>query len=205
MALRRYFAAVHASDASAAQIAVAEPCEGVTYVVEPAEACGLPDASVDAIVVAQALHWFDFGRFFAEAARTLRPSGVLLTCCYELLEVDGGGPIDAAIRAFYDGDIGPYWPPQRRHIERGYRDIDFPFEPLAAPPLAMRADWDREALLAYLGTWSAVRRHDAATGLDALAALRSVLAALWPAGEARAIVFPLTIRAVRAAVEGDRR
>ncbi len=200
--LRRHFAAVHASDASAAQVALAGPCEGVTYAVESAEACGLPDASVDAIVVAQALHWFDFARFFAEAQRVLRPDGVLLACCYELLEIDGGGPIDGAIRTFYDGDIGPYWPPQRRHIERGYRDIAFPLQPLSAPPLAMRAHWDRDALLAYLGTWSAVRRHDAATGHDALAALRPTLEALWPAGEAREIVFPLTTLAGRTSAMG---
>ena len=42
-----------------------------------AEAIPLPDASVDAIVVAQAWHWFDPARAVVEAARVLRPGGAL--------------------------------------------------------------------------------------------------------------------------------
>jgi SAM-dependent methyltransferase len=42
-----------------------------------AEAIPLPDASVDAITVAQAWHWVDPERATAEAARVLRPGGTL--------------------------------------------------------------------------------------------------------------------------------
>ena len=40
-----------------------------------AEATGLPDASVDLITVAQAMHWFDLARTRAEFARILKPGG----------------------------------------------------------------------------------------------------------------------------------
>ncbi|HEX4007137.1 MAG TPA: class I SAM-dependent methyltransferase [Acidobacteriaceae bacterium] len=40
-----------------------------------AEATGLPDASVDLITVAQAMHWFDLEKTKAEFARILRPGG----------------------------------------------------------------------------------------------------------------------------------
>jgi SAM-dependent methyltransferase len=40
-----------------------------------AEATGLPDASVDLITVAQAMHWFDPERTRAEFERILRPGG----------------------------------------------------------------------------------------------------------------------------------
>ncbi len=40
-----------------------------------AEATGLPDASVDGIIAAQAFHWFDAARAHDEARRILRPSG----------------------------------------------------------------------------------------------------------------------------------
>ncbi|HTV16253.1 MAG TPA: class I SAM-dependent methyltransferase, partial [Acidobacteriaceae bacterium] len=40
-----------------------------------AEATGLPDASVDLITVAQAMHWFDLEKTRAEFARILRPGG----------------------------------------------------------------------------------------------------------------------------------
>jgi ubiquinone/menaquinone biosynthesis C-methylase UbiE len=40
-----------------------------------AEATGLPDASVDLITVAQAMHWFDLEKTRAEFARVLKPGG----------------------------------------------------------------------------------------------------------------------------------
>ena len=43
-----------------------------------AEAIGLPNASVDAVVVAQAFHWFDAIRALSEIHRVLRPGGRLV-------------------------------------------------------------------------------------------------------------------------------
>ena len=42
-----------------------------------AEDIPLPDASVDAVIVGQAFHWFDQERALPEIARVLRPGGVL--------------------------------------------------------------------------------------------------------------------------------
>lgn len=44
-----------------------------------AEATTLPDASVDAVTAASALHWFDTDRFAAETRRILRAGGYLFT------------------------------------------------------------------------------------------------------------------------------
>ncbi len=44
-------------------------------VAAPAEMTTLPAASVDAVVAAQAFHWFDRAAFRAECARILRPQG----------------------------------------------------------------------------------------------------------------------------------
>ncbi|GAA1839542.1 class I SAM-dependent methyltransferase [Pseudonocardia ailaonensis] len=41
-----------------------------------AEQIPLPDASVDAVLVGQAIHWFDEERAYPEIARVLRPGGV---------------------------------------------------------------------------------------------------------------------------------
>jgi SAM-dependent methyltransferase len=43
----------------------------------PAEAIPLPDASVDAVLCAQSLHWFDLSRAVPEIARVLTAGGVL--------------------------------------------------------------------------------------------------------------------------------
>jgi SAM-dependent methyltransferase len=42
-----------------------------------AEDIPLPDASMDAVLVAQAMHWFDLSRAIPEIARVLAPGGVL--------------------------------------------------------------------------------------------------------------------------------
>ena len=42
-----------------------------------AEEVPLPDASVDAVLAGQAMHWFDLDRALPEIARVLRPGGVL--------------------------------------------------------------------------------------------------------------------------------
>jgi SAM-dependent methyltransferase len=50
---------------------------GVTALAGTAEDIPLPGASVDAVLVGQAFHWFDAERAGAEIARVLRPGGVL--------------------------------------------------------------------------------------------------------------------------------
>ncbi|WP_341842693.1 class I SAM-dependent methyltransferase [Chitinophaga caseinilytica] len=73
--LAGFYENVYATDPSAQQIAHAAPHDRVRYAVEPAENCGLPDASADLVTVGQALHWFRFEDYFREVARVLRPGG----------------------------------------------------------------------------------------------------------------------------------
>lgn len=67
--LAERFEEVVATDASAAQIRMAEPREGVVYRRALAEDSELPDASVDLVTVAQAAHWLDLPTFYAEVRR----------------------------------------------------------------------------------------------------------------------------------------
>ncbi len=52
-------------------------CPTVTVLDGTAEAIPVDDASADAVVAAQAFHWFDADRALAEVARVLRPDGRL--------------------------------------------------------------------------------------------------------------------------------
>ncbi len=195
-ALADYFEHVIATDASAAQLAQAPPHRRIDYRVAPAEQSGLEGGSVDLLTVAQALHWFDLDRFYAEAKRVLRPGGVVAVWCYELATITPA--VDRVTQHFYSALLGPFWPPERRHVEAGYHDLPFPFVEQQAPPFAMTADWDLEQLLGYLSTWSAVQQYRRQRGQDPLQALQRELQPIW--GETpgkQSIRWPLQLRVGR--------
>jgi SAM-dependent methyltransferase len=149
------FGRVIATDAGAQQVASAEPHPRVEYRVAVAEASGLADHSVDLITAAQAAHWFDLTAFSAEARRVGRPGGLLALITYGVSEIDPD--IDPVVQHFYEDVVGPYRPPERRHVEDGYRSFDFPFEEITAPPLAVVVNRRAADLIGYADTWSAVR------------------------------------------------
>src|SRR5215217_7960361 len=68
---------VIAVDPSAEMLAVCRRRPGVDAMVGAAESIPLAHASVDAVIVGQAFHWFDHARALPEIARVLRPNGVL--------------------------------------------------------------------------------------------------------------------------------
>ncbi len=197
LGLASYFEAVVATDASADQIAQARRHPTVSYRVAPAEASGLDSASVDLVSVAQAAHWFDLPAFHAEVKRVLRPGGVLALWCYQHLQVEPA--LDQVIGAFYGDQLDAYWPPERRHVEAGYRDLDFPYVELTPPGFAMEADWNLDQLMGYFATWSAVKAYRRALNRDPLPELRERLASLWTASgvslaTAKNIKWPLSLR-----------
>ena len=119
------FARVFATDPSANQIANAAARPNIEYRVEPAEQCSLPSASADLVTVAQALHWFDFARFFAQAGRLLKPGGLFAAWAYADCRVTPA--VDALKDRVYIDLTGPYWPPERDYVDAGYRTIPMPF------------------------------------------------------------------------------
>ncbi|MDD5390495.1 MAG: class I SAM-dependent methyltransferase [Gallionellaceae bacterium] len=197
--LARHFREVVGTDASTRQIehAVAHPA--VSYRMAAAENSGLEAASVDLVTVAQAAHWFDLPLFYDEVKRVSRPGGVLALWCYERLGVDPG--IDPLIEYFYTHILGPYWPPERRWVEGGYRDLPFPFQEERVPAFEMRVEWSLDQLMGYFATWSAVKAYRAATNQDPLPALRASLETRWISNEGRkTIKWPLSLRLGRVAV-----
>jgi SAM-dependent methyltransferase len=194
VALAEHFAHVHASDPSAAQIAQGTAHPRVHYAVEPAEATSLPAQSVDLISVAQAFHWFDHPRFFAEVRRVARPGAVVAVYSYERTRVTPA--VDAWFAHVYVDVLGHYWPPERRHVESGYRSLPFPFNELPSPPVfELHCDWRLPQYLAYLRSWSACQKYLTQHGHDPLAALEPALHDAWgdPA-MVRAVHWPLNLR-----------
>lgn len=196
LGLAEEFERVHAVDPGAEQIRNALPHPRVTYAVAPAEDTGLPPASVDLALAAQSLHWFDQARFHAELRRIARPGAVFAAVSYGLTRVDP--EVDAVVDRLYHGLLAGDWPPERVHVESGYRTLPFPFPELAAPALEVEERWPLETFVGYLGTWSAVSAHRRRTGADPLAGIRPALAHAWGTPERPLrITWPLAIRAGR--------
>jgi SAM-dependent methyltransferase len=192
--LAERFDRVVATDASREQIASAKPQFKVEFRVAPAEESGLLDESVGMVTVAQALHWFDLDRFYAEARRVLKPGGVLAVWAYGINEVEGES-VNQLVQDFYSNIVGPYWPPERMLVESGYRTIPFPFAEVTPPSFRMEAQWTLEQLLGYFSTWSATNRFIKATGRNPIEPLMEALSRIWgDASASRLVVWPMSMR-----------
>ena len=102
--------------------------------------------------------------------------------------------MDAVVERYYRL-VGPYWPPERKLVETGYRTLPFPFRELEPPGFQMEARWTLDQLLGYFRTWSATTRYIAENKTDPVDPLRAELEPLWGAPEKpRLITWPLTLR-----------
>ena len=191
------FDKVLATDLSADQIARAAAHPRIEYRVAPAQGSGLGAASADLVTVAQALHWFELDAFYAEVRRVLKPGGLIAAWSYGVLTVEGEA-VGTRIDHFYWHVVGPWWPAERRHVENGYAELAFPFEPVPGPPFAIRRDWTLDELLGYARSWSAVSRMQQATGTDPVAELDRQLAPDWgPRDTRRLVTWPIAMRVGR--------
>jgi ubiquinone/menaquinone biosynthesis C-methylase UbiE len=183
VALAAHFGRVIGTDPSAAQIGNAQTLPNVEYRIEAAEQATLGDASVSLVTVAQALHWIDLDRFYAEVRRVLKPRGLFAAWTYA--DCSTADPaIDRIKDRLFVDLTGPYWPPERVHVESAYRTLAFPFDEVAAPALPMTAHWSVDHLLAYFRSWSATQRYIKARGDDPVSIIEPDLRAAW-GGDAR--------------------
>ncbi len=190
--LASVFERVIATYASEKQIANAQSRKLVDYRVAPAENSGIESETLDLIMVAQALHWFDLGRFYAEARRVLKPDGILAASAYNLLHVEP--TIDHIVNRYYYEVVGPFWPAERKLVEQ-FADLSFPFREIGPPKFEMTAQWNLDHLLGYLQTWSSTQRFIAAKGTDPLKQIIVELRTAWGGSQqTRNVTWPLVLR-----------
>ncbi|MDV6329726.1 class I SAM-dependent methyltransferase [Asticcacaulis sp. 201] len=193
LALAERFTHVQATDVSAEQLAAMPAHPRITRHVGAMS--GLDPASVDLVTVAQALHWFDLDAFYAEVRRVLKPDGVIAVWSYGIPRGDDAA-LTAAIDHLHNDIVGPYWTPERHHVENGYADLAFPFSQVPVPPFTLSASWTIGRLLGYFRSWSATARMTKATGANPIDAYAPVLQEVWgDPDRVRTISWPLMIKA----------
>jgi SAM-dependent methyltransferase len=196
VSLARYFQTVYASDPSASQIERAISHPSVVYSVQPAEATNFPTSQFDAVCVAQAAHWFDQPRFFAEAKRVMKPGAALIIWGYSWFAVSPD--FDAAFQTHILDVVVDDWAPENALLWNGYRDIALPFTPIPTPDLQIEALWSFQQLMAFVHTWSAVRRCMTRLGDDFFRQAITELGQRWgDLAAVRRVTMPLHILAGR--------
>jgi SAM-dependent methyltransferase len=172
---------VIATDASAAQLAQASPHPRIRYRQASATDSGLPDACVDGVLVAAAIHWFAGEDFEREVQRVCRPGAAMAWIGYHTPRFHQP-EIQRVCDRFDRSTLAQWWPPQRRWVDLAYGGLRFPGEEWTFPAdLVIVRWWNLENLIASIGTWSAVQRCRQG-GHDPLPALREELAHFWPEG-----------------------
>ena len=194
--LADHFSEVIATDASETQIASAEKRANIKYYPARAEESGIEPGSVDLVTVAQAIHWFDQEDFQVEVDRVLKQGGVIAVWAYDLLQITQ--QIDDVVNHLYGPILEKHWPPERKIIEQGYRDIDFPYKRIDTPEFSMSSRWNLAGLAGYLNTWSAVKRYIQERKTNPVEIVFDDLSAAWGDPETQFMVnWPMTTLAWR--------
>jgi ubiquinone/menaquinone biosynthesis C-methylase UbiE len=137
-----------------------------------AEAIPLPDASADAVTVAQAFHWFDGPAALAEIHRVLRPGGALAL-------VWNRRPLEDPVHAAIERVIAPYRgdaPAHRSGAWRAAFDATTLFGPLEERTFAHSRPHDADALADRVGSTSFVAALSDGPQADVIAAVRALAA-----------------------------
>jgi len=158
--LTKYFKEVIAYDPSEGLIKQGKESNtysNLRFEKSSAESIDLPDGSVDLIVSAQAVHWFDLIPFYEETKRILRTGGLLAIWGYAKCSITNHEQADA-LWVQYFNHVRPYYESGRDSVDNHYRDI------LPTYPQVERLEIDMpkvvtvDALLGYAQTSSAYNR-----------------------------------------------
>lgn len=190
--LAKTFDYVFATDISQSQIDNALQADNIFYSVQPAEKTDFDNGLFDLIIVAQAIHWFDFDRFYSEVRRTAKENALLCVVGYGKLEISK--QIDNVIANFYNNVIGKYWDKERKYIDENYKTIPFPFDEIQTPKFLNTQNWTMEHLIGYLNTWSAVKHFVKQNGYNPIDKLQSEIEIIWGNEQTKQVRFPLLLR-----------
>ena len=190
--LAKSFKQVFATDISEKQLEQAVQVNNITYSLESAEKCSLPNSSCDLVIVGQAIHWFDFYQFYEEVKRVLKPNGLIILVGYGFHYIDED--IDPISNHFYRNILDGYWEPERRYIDEAYENIPFPFAEIEKPSIKIELPYNLEQYIGYLNTWSATQKFIRVNRSNPVDLIRKKLDRVWKNDESKTVKFPVLMK-----------
>lgn len=158
--LSPYFNKVIGYDVSENQIKQAKfqcsESSNVNFVVSPSEKLPLPDGSVNLIIVATAIHWFQMEKFFIECKRVLKKNGTLAIFGHlqpRIIHKEKSTELTKCLTDYTDLLL-PYSPKEIHYILNKYEGIN----PLILGDIErnhsfyMDCNWNVEYIMQYLQT-----------------------------------------------------
>ena len=191
--LSEYFEKVIATDISAAQIEKATPKENIEYLVCPAESTPFKENTFDLVTVAQAYHWIKWNEFKKEVTRVCKPNAVIAIWTYYSRTTDDE-KIDKAVSDFYENVTKPYWGYERRFVDEKYTTVEFDYELLPVKNFETVLNWQREDLVGYISSWSAIQKYIKINGHSPIPIIEEKINKLWLEGEVKKVVFPIYLK-----------
>lgn len=157
ISLAQHFDEVNATDLSAQQVAEGFAAKNIAYRAAPAEDSGFAKNRFDLVTVAQAVHWFDFQKFWPEVRRVTTEGAFF--CAWGYGFVEGEPDIQERLISPAMALFDPYWARGNRIIMNGYQceDLKFPFDRVQSPEFAIEVSWTIQELLNFFRTWSAYK------------------------------------------------
>ena len=190
--LAAHFKQIVATDLSQKQIDNAVKLPNIKYAVGRAEATDFADNSFDLITVAQAVHWFDFEKFYAEVRRVAKPNATIAIWAYARPEFIIQKSLDKTFQNFYYNVIGKYWDAERQHIDAHYRTVPFPFTEIQTANFPMTFNWHQYEFEGYLNSWSSVQNFKKANdGFSPIEELMLDMSADWGEFNRETVSFPI--------------
>lgn len=187
--LARHFKKVIATDISEKQLQSAQQAENIFYSVQAAEHTNIETNSVDLVTVAQAIHWFDFDKFYTEVKRVATNNAFIAVWCYTLLTISK--EIDDIISDYHFNALENYWDDERKYLDDGYKNVPFPFERIQTPSFVIEKRWTIGQLEGYLNTWSALQKYIIVNNNNPVPQLIEKIKGHWGGNAQRKIIFPV--------------
>jgi SAM-dependent methyltransferase len=191
--LSHYFKKVIATDISPAQIEKATAKENIEYKVSPAESTPFAESTFDLVTVAQAYHWLKWDKFRKEALRVCKPNAVIAVWMY-YNNTTGDQRVDTAIHDFYENVTKKYWDDERKYVEEKYFAVEFDFDLLPVKDFETTLAWQREDMLGYISSWSAIQKYIKVNGNSPIPIVEKEIKGVWPEGEVKKVVFPIYLK-----------